>query len=344
MKVGNMRRFLLGMASLAAISFLIVSCGSGGGTGSQVIVGGTGSQAIDGTPVALKSPVRISFFENSALSVSLQSGLLVTDYRNSVVSLLDPATLAVVTSFPISGRPLSVAALGDTVYVGNDMTRSVEVYSWLGEKLFNLGLTSGNITQPQDIAVDPDDGLVFVADGGDDEVKVFQSDGTFVRSITGAGAYLLVSPTAVAVDAANNLLMVSDYGSPVFDTTDFDPPPPRVLIFDYSGNQVSMISGEDAGGMGMGLPPPESYGFSRPQGLAYDSGYVFLVDCLRGVVLVFDISGAPAGVKTLGEFGSGDGQLFLPLDLVVDPTTKNVYVTDNRNGRVVMFAAGGVIQ
>ncbi len=314
---------------------------------------GKSEYKVDSTPVALSSPARISFFTNSASSSGTLAaqggdwtGLVVTDYRNSVVSLLEPSTLEVLASFPIEGRALSVATLDDTVFVGNDKKGSVEVYGWLGGRQYTLGFGQISIAQPQDIAIDPDDALVFVADGGDDDIKVFQADGTYVRSIAGSGAYLLLNPTAVAVDEANNRLIVSDYGAPVFDLDDFDPPPPRVLIFDYFGNPLDMIPGDGTSpaspSMGFGLPT-DDYGFSRPQGLAYDNGYVFMVDCLRNVVLVFDISGSPAGVKTLGEFGSGDGQLFFPLDVVVNPATKDVFVTDNRNARVVVFAAGGQV-
>ncbi len=118
---------------------------------------------------------------------------------------------------------------------------------------------------------------------------------------------------------------MSDYGDPSgsFGVNI----PARVQIFDYDARDLGGISGT----------------FSRPQGLAVDgSGHIFLADAFRGVVLVFDRA-TGSELKILGGFGSGPGQLFLPWDVVIDGTSKDVFVTSNRPGRVEVFRGGGLI-
>ena len=85
--------------------------------------------------------------------------------------------------------------------------------------------------------------------------------------------------------------------------------------------------------------------FSTPQGLSVDSGNnVFLVDALTGKVLMFNLdTSRDVPLKTLGSVGSELGELFYPLDVVVDETTKDVFVADYRNGRITVFTGGGAL-
>ena len=48
-------------------------------------------------------------------------------------------------------------------------------------------------------------------------------------------------------------------------------------------------------------------------------------------------------VKNIGERGTDIGQLFYPLDVFVDDVSKDVFVTDNRNGRVTVFRSEGAM-
>jgi hypothetical protein len=48
-----------------------------------------------------------------------------------------------------------------------------------------------------------------------------------------------------------------------------------------------------------------------------------------------------AAAGTLGSFGDGPGQLMLPLDTVA--AAGDVYVTNNRAGRIERFAGGGIV-
>ena len=109
-----------------------------------------------------------------------------------------------------------------------------------------------------------------------------------------------------------------------------------VQIFDYDGNLLKTISGK-IGMMGRR--------FSSPQGLAVDGlGHIFLVDCLIGRVLVLDRN-TGATVKSLGTYGrsGAPGEMALPLDVVIDSRSKDVFVTNNHLGRIEVFVKGGLV-
>jgi DNA-binding beta-propeller fold protein YncE len=83
--------------------------------------------------------------------------------------------------------------------------------------------------------------------------------------------------------------------------------------------------------------------FSRPQGLAVDdSGHVFMVDCYSGEIMVFDRYTGQT-LKTMAGYGTDPGQLRLPLDMVMNPSTKDIYVTNNRSATIEIFEKGGVL-
>ena len=68
---------------------------------------------------------------------------------------------------------------------------------------------------PSDIAVDQEEGLVFVLDGSAKAVKIFDRSGRRVGTVSGPGgsSEQLANPIGVAVDPARGEVLVSDYGS-----------------------------------------------------------------------------------------------------------------------------------
>ena len=86
-----------------------------------------------------------------------------------------------------------------------------------------------------------------------------------------------------------------------------------------------------------------NYKFSRPQGLAVnEQGHVYVVDSVRGQVLVFDRD-TQQGVTIIGSLGPGPGQLQLPLDIIIDGASKDLHVTSNRNRRIEVFNGMGML-
>lgn len=83
--------------------------------------------------------------------------------------------------------------------------------------------------------------------------------------------------------------------------------------------------------------------FSRPQGLELDKeGHVFMVDCYSGEIMVFDRYTGQT-LKTMAGYGTDPGQLRLPLDLVMNPSTKDIYITNNRAAAIEKIEKGGVL-
>lgn len=274
-----------------------------------------------------KEPATVlSAFSSPARAHDTGAGtLIVTDYRTGWVHNYSKLTGLSTYYFAVMGAPLAVAQAYDRVYVGNETTGSIEVHDLSGRFLFILGGIPGAVSSPSDIAVDVVKYRLFVVDGRRKNVKAFDLDGNLLAVITGpaSGAGHLVNPTGVALDTVRQEIVVSDYGDPSLSY------PAAIHIYTYGGAYRRSVAGSTGG-------------FSRPQGLAVDNGHILLADSVLGQVLVFD-SMSGALLKTLGSFGSLPGQLFLPLDVIVDPVAKDVYVTDNRNGRITVFKKGGVV-
>jgi DNA-binding beta-propeller fold protein YncE len=300
----------------------------------------------------MASPVRVA--------IGGKGRLFVSDFLAEAVFELEagPGGARVARAFTIPGRPLGVAwARRNRLLVGNSSTGSVDVYrATNGKYLYSLG-GRGTFEEPTDIAVDLRRNLAFVLDSRAKSIKVFRlKDGAPLRTISGPGPgdYYLQSPTGVAVDEVRREVLVSDYGDPTRSDS-----PPAVKIYGYDGTYLQTISGK-AGMLGQR--------FSRPQGLAVvnpavrrwkrcqekplrrrkrkecepvsgASARILVVDAVAGEVLVLDRESGDL-LQTLGSFGSGPQQLWLPLDVAVDGRL-NVFVTNNRPRRVEVFTLGG---
>ncbi|UCH95302.1 MAG: NHL repeat-containing protein [Candidatus Aminicenantes bacterium] len=270
----------------------------------------------------LHSPIR--------LTMTPEGNLLVSDYQLGMIVTVDHKTLKATRWFPVEGRPLGVAYARGHIYVGNASKGCVEVYARGGKKLYQLGSVGEPIKQPTDIAIDENKGYVFVVDGSAKKVKVFDWKGKFIRFFPGLDPNNeeLTNPTGITLDPANKEVFVSDYGDRIKYIY------PRIQIFDYNGNLLDTIPGKK--GM-FGLR------FSRPQGLAVDeSGHVFMLDCYSGEIMVFDRYNGQT-LKTMAGYGTDPGQLRLPLDIVINPTSKDIYVTNNRSATIEIFEKGGVL-
>jgi DNA-binding beta-propeller fold protein YncE len=253
-----------------------------------------------------------------------ERNLLVSDYQAGMIMTVDNKTLQAARGFPVQGKPLGVAYARGHIYVGNTSKECVEVYARGGKKLYQL---NGVIKQPTDIAIDEKQGLVFVVDADQKNVKVFNLKGNFILSFPGV-ANNLVNPTCITLDPANSEVFVSDYGDRTIGVY------PRIQIFDYQGGLLDTIKGKQ-GMFGMR--------FSRPQGLAVDdAGHVFMVDCYSGEIMVFDRYTGQT-LKTMAGYGTEPGQLRLPLDIVMNPSTKDIYITNNRAAAIEKYEKGGVL-
>lgn len=146
-----------------------------------------------------------------------------------------------------------------------------------GEHLFDFGKRGagpGEFNLARDIALSPN-GLLYVVDGGNFRVQVFQQDGKFVRSFGEVGRNMgqFARPKEVAVDKSGNVY-VSDAAFGNFQIFDGEG---RLLMF------VGNRSEQDG---------PAKY--MLPSGIAVDEdGRVYMADQFFRKVEVF----RPAGLK-----------------------------------------------
>ncbi len=270
--------------------------------------------------------------------------LLVSDRRGWIVAV-DQASLEPVWGFqlPREGAPFGVAAWNQLVFVGNTETKNVEVYRLLGSGgetttlnfEYNLGGTAagamGSIQNPISISIDRKAGLVFVLDGDDKKVKIFDSDGPLVKAFEPRdSAGELLSPVSLVVDEMRQEVLVGDYGDPSGSSS--AKTPARILIYDYAGSLLFQIKGDKF--------THWSTQFARVQGMTTSAdGRIFVADPLGSRILVLDrVSGAL--VTELGQQGQQPGQLMLPLDVVLDQKTGDLFITNNRGARRVEVLRG----
>jgi DNA-binding beta-propeller fold protein YncE len=284
-----------------------------------------GPADIDG----FSSPIRIAFGPAGTL--------LVTDYNLEMVAYVDPQTNVIKGGFPVDGRPLGVVYARKRIFVGNETKACISVFSEEGTWLEDItGGALGPITMPTDLAVDSSTNELFVLDFGARAVKVFLLNGKERGTIppTLPDPTALTTPTALALDPLRLELLVSDYGGLGLDGETIRP---RIQVFDYDGALLRTMSSYVPGGMMGG-----SYIFSRPQGLQVDSlGQVVLTDCYSGEVLIISRD-TGAVLKTLGGYGVDPGEMRLPLDLVMDDVSKDIFVTNNLLKRIEIFRQGGI--
>lgn len=293
------------------------------------------------------SPRRITALDKQTILVTD----LDADLQGALVAL-DKNSMQAVWTCAVPGEPLGVAQWKNLFLVGDPPTGNVGVFRMTGtnrgtpcfgaaagktlEFLYNLGQTqpgqAGFFQKVNDLALDVDLQRVFVVDTGEKKVKVFDNKGNFLYAFP-EGSPGLLNPTGIAVDEARQEVLVSDYGDP---TGGFKPRvPARIMIFGYGGNYLGQIDSN---------PLTPEYFFSKPQGLGVDGlGHIFVVDALLGKVIVFSRESG-TGIKTVGSPGDQPGQLKLPLDLLLDRATGDVFVTSNMTGRVEVFRAAGRVQ
>lgn len=159
----------------------------------------------------------------------------------------------------------------DTGGVSTDLHR-VRVFDVeSGQHLFdigNRGTDQGQFNLPRDITVAPD-GRLYVVDGANFRVQVFEADGTFVNEFGSVGSYPgnFSRPKGVDSDADGNIY-VSDAAFGNFQ------------IFDAEGNLLLFIGDRS------NTPGPARY--MLPAGIAVDEdGRVYLVDQFYRKIDVF---------------------------------------------------------
>ena len=226
-------------------------------------------------------------------------------------------------------RPNSVAVGPDgNLYVADTWNYQVQVISPEGEPITRWGergeFGTGAATDPvygfwgpRDVVVDAQ-GQVYVSDTGNKRVRVYTSDGQFVRDIGsgGSGPGQLDEPSGMALH-----------------------PDGRLFVADYWNRRISVFNSD--GSFAYSFPVRGWYDEqgNRPY-VAVDAtrNMVYVTDPDAGRILVYNIAG-----DCLGSFGQASREGFdatqfrITSGITVD-ASGNVYVADAGTGRVLRFA------
>jgi len=152
---------------------------------------------------------------------------------------------------------------------------------------------------------------VYVADGDNQLIRVYDSKGTLLKSFggPGSGPGQLAYPNGLAVDEEKGLVYVADFGNS------------RIQVFDLDG-QVKQIIGPEAG-------------FESPRSLAWDKkrGLLYVCDIFNDRILILDRQGRHW--REISATGRDNDYLHYPTGVFLQG--KKLFVADRENNRVAVF-------
>jgi DNA-binding beta-propeller fold protein YncE len=319
---------------------------------------------VEGTTTSL-TPVKRPY----DLVVSPDRRVFVSDGARSQVLVFDPRTHA--ASFlgetgPGRGRlvkpmGLGVDALGN-VYVADQGAKRVVAFTPAGTVLRTYG-GPAIFLNPVDVAVDPEGGLVYVADSYLHQIVVFRaSDGALLRRIGRnlgdvAAKQRILGTLSTTHDLAEaDLATRSSLGHSanrsneprdLVENRSADPgefrypsflavsPNGTLYVSDALNFRVQAFDRSGAFVRAFGKQGDAPGAFARPKGIAVDAaGHLYVADAAFNNVQIFDAQGRL--LLAFGQMGRGEGELALPLGLFIDEHDY-IYIADRTNDRVQVF-------
>jgi NHL repeat len=225
-------------------------------------------------------------------------------------------------------------------------------------------ITSGYLDHPDDVAVDPVNGNLFISDTYDDQIVEVAPSGQVVGRAVGTGkpgysgdggkAYnaRLNQPTGLAFDAQGNLY-IADSGNNVIRRVDANTDIITTVAGDYAADQAN----DGLGGFSGDGGPATSAQLNDPQGVAVDgAGDLFIADTFNSAIrevtpagvisTVVGVVGANGAAPTPGSETNGAAptasHLSGPQAVAVDLSTGTLYIADTHNS--VIAEVFGVAQ
>lgn len=267
-------------------------------------------------------------------------------------------------------RVVGVAALLAAVIVAMSATAATELHAAIVKPTYVTsiggGLSGHAEIYPGGVDVDAN-GNVYVADTGNDDVKVYTPTGALWKTFGQRGSKAagnFDNPRDIAY--LNGKLYVADLGNKrvqVLDAVTGQPGTPWSTVFpspigisagvDGSGNPIILVTQDVKNQVTAykpdGTPTGEHFGsgtagsgngqLNAPRDAATDSaGNVYVADYANDRIAKFSPTGA--WIKSWGGPGGQDGQFRRPYGVAVDVDNK-IYVADSTNHRVQIFDSNG---
>ncbi len=218
-------------------------------------------------------------------------------------------------------KPYAVAVHRGKVFVSDSAQRYIRVFDFPAGRFYKVGEDEpGRIVKPLGIDVDAA-GNLYVADVSARDIKVFDAEGRYLRSIGNPKWFDRLS--SVTVDPLGERLYVVDIGG-VASTNH------RVRVFDAkTGAHLLDIGKRGAGPGELNLPRDVAIG---------KEGRLYVVDGGNFRVQVFARDGR--FLKSFGALGKQFGQFARPKEIATD-AAGNVYVVDSAFGNFQIFDPEG---
>jgi RHS repeat-associated protein len=200
------------------------------------------------------------------------------------------------------------------------------------------GSGKGQFSKPEGIAFSGSD--FYVSEKGNDRVQEFNEKGEAIAAFgeKGTAGGDFKEPVGIAVDASGNVWVVDYFNNRVEKFSS------KGAFIEAIGFGVSSEGGKEefeictsscrAGTAGAGKGQ-----FSKPQGIAFYNGDLYVTDSHNNRVEEFNESGGYVG--EFGTGGTGNGQFEDPAGIAAVAATGTLYVVDEGNDRVEAFSPGG---
>ena len=258
------------------------------------------------------------------IAFSRDGHLLATDASNGWVQAFDKETGKFLARFGGEGdedgsldKPEGIAVDPDgNIFIADYITGFIKKYS----PNFDWQLTFGGYGTEKGQTkraeyMDIKGSRIYLADGGNDRVIVFDLSGKFLFDFgkSGSGLGELNDPEAARFGSDGNLY-VTDLKND------------RVQVFDPDGKFIRSF-GHSGSGRGE---------LKSPAGIAFDAeGNVYVTEVGNDRVQVFDRDGQ--FLTMWGRKGNGDGEFGNLHGIAIDKKTGLIYVADTANNRIQVF-------
>ncbi|WP_136810104.1 6-bladed beta-propeller [Desulfosediminicola flagellatus] len=245
------------------------------------------------------------------------------------------------------------------IYVVDAFWRNIHLFDTVGGNVKIFPDDEIALSSPIDIAVDDENGRIFVTDSHDGVVKVFEGPDDQMPLVV--GGELLNRPTGIAIHHLTGELLVVDtklcsvlrfdlenlnfkgrFGSRGMAEGEFNNPTHicvagdgSILITDALNFRVQIFSADGEFLRTFGSAGDAPGYFSRPRGIATDSDdNIYVVDALFDNIQIFDIAGRL--LMAFGSSGRDNREFWLPAGISIDKNDR-IYVTDSYNKRIQVF-------